>query len=380
MSERMNALAQLLGKSSAEECSFEELQQLTSQYPYFAPAQFLLLQKLKTEGLANVEAQHQKAVLYHNDPLLFDYFISPGRFQIDETAFAEKTISDTSATNTFNVDVIHAGENEIAHESSLSRDNVSTEEEIEPLQENLQPEEFTLDAAYEPIAEMDGNEWSKNEDVNIHIEPLTEDQTFTPTKESEKPEGESAIIVNETIEETRTNSDTIWSRETVTTEPAEEENLALQGEANQLTSNHPADAVHNNAPGNITKTNEATLSFEPYYTVDYFASQGIKPSAEELPKDKLGKQLRSFTEWLKIMKRLPATEITKSPESPAEKTVESLASHSIADSDVVTEAMAEVWTKQGHPEKAIETYNKLSLLLPSKKAYFAAKIENLKQS
>jgi hypothetical protein len=42
--------------------------------------------------------------------------------------------------------------------------------------------------------------------------------------------------------------------------------------------------------------------------------------------------------------------------------------------------MAEVWAKQGAREKAIETYNKLSLQNPSKKAYFAAKIENLSRS
>lgn len=80
------------------------------------------------------------------------------------------------------------------------------------------------------------------------------------------------------------------------------------------------------------------------------------------------------------MKRLPVAEMTKTPETTAEKTVEKLATHSVADNDVVTEAMAEVWAKQGAHEKAIETYNKLCLLNPSKRAYFAARIEKLKQS
>jgi hypothetical protein len=77
------------------------------------------------------------------------------------------------------------------------------------------------------------------------------------------------------------------------------------------------------------------------------------------------------------MKRLPAAEMVQTPESTAEKNVENLASHSVKGGEVVTEAMAEVWAKQGNRQKAIETYNKLSLLNPSKKAYFAAKIENL---
>jgi hypothetical protein len=40
--------------------------------------------------------------------------------------------------------------------------------------------------------------------------------------------------------------------------------------------------------------------------------------------------------------------------------------------------MAEVLMKQGKREKAIEMFEKLSLMNPSKSAYFAAKIESLK--
>lgn len=124
----------------------------------------------------------------------------------------------------------------------------------------------------------------------------------------------------------------------------------------------------------------AELSFEPFHTVDYFASQGIKFKEEEKPRDKFGLQLKSFTDWLKTMKRLPVTEIAKTVEAISEKKVEQLAEHSLAERDVVTETMAEVWEKQGNAVKAIEIYNKLSLLEPSKSPYFAAKIEELKKT
>jgi hypothetical protein len=124
--------------------------------------------------------------------------------------------------------------------------------------------------------------------------------------------------------------------------------------------------------------NTSELTFEPYYTVDYFASQGIRMRDEEQPKDKLGLQLKSFTEWLKTLKRLPVTEIAATVDNRSEQKVEQLAEHSITDREVVTEAMAEVWEKQGNMEKAIATYHKLSLLNPSKSSYFAAKIEHLK--
>jgi hypothetical protein len=80
------------------------------------------------------------------------------------------------------------------------------------------------------------------------------------------------------------------------------------------------------------------------------------------------------------MKRLPATEIQKEIDPSTETKVQHLAEDSVHQSEVVTEAMAEVWIKQGNREKAIETYNKLGLLNPSKKAYFAGLIENLKRS
>lgn len=123
---------------------------------------------------------------------------------------------------------------------------------------------------------------------------------------------------------------------------------------------------------------KAELSFEPYHTIDYFASQGIRAKEEEKPKDQLSRQLKSFTEWLKAMKRLPASEIVATISTSDEKKIENMATNSISDREVVTAAMAEVWEKQGNHAKATEIYRKLSLLDPAKSAYFATKIEQLK--
>jgi hypothetical protein len=167
---------------------------------------------------------------------------------------------------------------------------------------------------------------------------------------------------NETFVHTATS-------ETVTTLP--EDDSLDENSSSSLQKGDDVPAPIDKAPGN-------DLTFEPYYTVDYFAAQGIKVSQEDLVKDKLGKQVKSFTEWLKTMKRLPAATVAAAAESIAEKKVESMATTSVTDSEVVTEAMAEVWAKQGNREKAAETYSKLSLLNPAKKAFFDAKIEHLK--
>ncbi len=121
------------------------------------------------------------------------------------------------------------------------------------------------------------------------------------------------------------------------------------------------------------------LLFEPFHTVDYFASQGIKLSEEEKPQDKFGQQLLSFTEWLKTLRKTPAAEAGAQIPAIAEKKVTELAESSLAEKQVLTEAMAEVWEKQGNWSKAIDIYQKLSLLEPAKSAYFAAKIDVLKK-
>lgn len=125
---------------------------------------------------------------------------------------------------------------------------------------------------------------------------------------------------------------------------------------------------------------EPVIEFQSYHTIDYFASQGIRLQQAELTKDRLGQQLKSFTEWLRSMKKLPSSEnAVATPEDDfRQQNVIQDAANSIQEKDVVTESMAEVWLKQGNNVKAIEIYEKLSLLNPSKNAYFAAKIDQLK--
>jgi hypothetical protein len=113
----------------------------------------------------------------------------------------------------------------------------------------------------------------------------------------------------------------------------------------------------------------------PYHRVDYFDSQGIRL---EEGNDKLGTQLKRFTDWLKQMKRISPNPVNLGNDEAGENQVQGIAAHSNEAEEIVTEAMAEVLLKQGKPEQAIHIYEKLSFNNPSKSAYFAAKIEELK--
>jgi hypothetical protein len=124
--------------------------------------------------------------------------------------------------------------------------------------------------------------------------------------------------------------------------------------------------------------NEGGPLFDPYHTIDYFASQGIRFVQDENPSDKFGKQLKSFTDWLRILKRVPPKTEEEESEEIVDSQVESIAAHSLEDKDTITETMATVLARQGKNEKAIEIYEKLSLLFPGKSAYFAARIAELK--
>lgn len=121
---------------------------------------------------------------------------------------------------------------------------------------------------------------------------------------------------------------------------------------------------------------EDELLFQPYHTVDYFASQGIKVEAMLQPTNRFDRQLMSFTQWLKTMKSLQH-QATSIPNDPA---VDAQANASVAAKEVVTEAMAEVLEKQGKHDQAIDLYAKLTLLHPEKSVFFAAQIEKLKQA
>ncbi|HQZ73987.1 MAG TPA: hypothetical protein PLO70_05700 [Chitinophagaceae bacterium] len=188
---------------------------------------------------------------------------------------------------------------------------------------------------------------------------------------SQQPE-ESTAIAPASLQ------DSIWTDESIPVIVATPQTEATIAEARSSVAEENPAIVPSIQIENAAST-EPALTFEPFFTVDYFASQGVKFKEEEKPVDKFGQQLKSFTDWLKAMKRLPVTEMAKSVETQAEQKVEQLAGQSIADREVVTEAMAEVWEKQGNVAKAIELYSKLSLLEPSKSPYFAAKIEDLKK-
>jgi hypothetical protein len=354
MTNRFDVLTQQLFQKNIEDCSVEELQTLASEYPYFAPAQYVLLQKLKETNSNDYQAQLQKAILYYHDPLVFDQFIDVENYEFKFSSFAH-AIEQTS-----NVDLSL----EPVEEPETDIELVEVNNEIEQ-QDYSEPEEqvegeaeptIEVNTAEEEVAIVNEEEQPDYIEADKEMEALVDTDPKIDVDTAPEPKvemvSESEQIVDTATEPVTENEEEI--NVTGAVSPVEMNNIQVE--------NSSADK----------------LSFEPYHTVDYFASQGIKLSQEEATKDRFGKQLKSFTEWLKTMKKLPVNEQVKPLDIRAEQAVENLAAHSVETEEIYTETMAEVWLRQGNREKAIEIFSKLSLLNPSKRAYFAAKIDSLK--
>lgn len=325
-----NQLAQsLFKKNTLQECSRWELEILADKYPYFGIAQFLLAGKLKQEGAEAYKKQVQKTSLYFTNPLWLDYTLN------NEPASLQPSM-EVPATK--------------AH--SLTEEELKFGPKVEDL----------------PVQEE-----AVFQEVSTTIETPAVEEPATLTQSEAIPEA-----VTEPITEATVAAENITTVQEESTEPAQQEGT-LSTEA--IKEDEPALPEMKIAPLKMEPLPDpgAPLVFEAFHTVDYFASQGIKLKMDELPKDKFGQQLKSFTEWLKVLKKTTPTEIAKQVDKKTEEKVITLAEHSLENRDVVTEAMAEVWIKQGNRQKAIELYNKLSLQNPAKSSYFAALIEQLKQ-
>lgn len=130
-------------------------------------------------------------------------------------------------------------------------------------------------------------------------------------------------------------------------------------------------------PAKTTVPEDTAIPVDPYHSIDYFASQGIQLKNDDLNKDQMGRQLKKFTEWLKTMKRIPASESAADIDDATNQNIQNIAAHSIAGTEITTEAMADVLVKQKRYDRAIEMYRKLSLQNPAKSTYFASLIEDL---
>ena len=338
----MSRLAKILLNKSLDECSIQEVQAITQRYPYFNAGHLLAVQKLHKEHPDQLLQSLQKANLHFRSVYINQVLLEKGNAEIIPADGFMKT--ETEISEPPQIEPVQTEEPLQEVNEQVSEIN-QEQRDLIILEEEKTQDDRSDDKSSESSAQ-------KEEEITGLI-PEKQDNEFDNVQSSHNDE---LIIPNEQV--INSQHQEIGIREPAT------------GNLQPATSN-PVRPGH---PGG------QQLSFEPYHTVDYFASQGIKVKLDEIPIDKFSKQLKSFTEWLKTLKKLPDAENLPSPPAPTEQKVEQLAQTSLTETSVETEAMAEVWAKQGNHEKAIEIYHKLSLLEPTKSIYFASLIEDLKKA
>ena len=232
----------------------------------------------------------------------------------------------------------------------------------------------------------------ENEETTNKNELIAEETSESLLEQNSQTENEVKEISEVTAtsdsfqqQEHSGNEETVYENEIIAEETAgnlpeagsqsENEAIEFSGEAASSSSFEQQEQS-----GNEEAVHEdEIIAFEPLHTVDYFASQGIKINEELISNDKLGSQMKSFTAWLKSMKKLHPGKLEEQ-DLATEKLIQTSADASNINTEILTEAMAEVLIKQDKKEKAIEMFSKLSLINPSKSAYFAARIESIKSN
>ena len=404
----------LFQAESLEEVSRQQLEELVEEYPSFGVGRYLLSRKLQTEGSDHFNEETQKTNLYFTNPfwlqwLLQDAARPAGGIEPVRQVIREE-ITQPAQWNA-------AGDAEFPAEEVFAPVTDPTEETIDTtVTPESEPDETggampvveeqgestppsAADELMKSIAEFQEQRRSEQatavqeeEAPSMGIAGLALEQAEEPAA-PETSEAAEAAVGGTHEEGTEIPVEAAGSEE-ATSLPVEEaqeeernpaveagpEGLAAPKEASGhgQGTDYPAEPVVVAEENHTGEKAPETPVFEPYYTVDYFASQGIRLVLDENPTDKLGMQMKSFTDWLKVMRRLPQKNRVIIPDIAAEHQVQAIAAHSIERREVVTETMAEVLAMQGMREKATEMYRKLSLLEPEKSAYFAEKIEQLK--
>jgi hypothetical protein len=402
-------LHQLTGHSNIADAGIDELFQLTDSHPYFSLPHFFLTQKLKVENHSAYIPQLQKTALYFTNSYWLHYQLMNNNATME---VLHKPIYQQEETKPLLVHTIEEEIQQITADSAITVQQSEATNTLETVALEEQPiiNKFTAieraekETAYHPL----------QEEVTITTTALIEtieEASITENVVKEETTIIKAIeqpIINEVIIETTIvvtaqelsnfhpsiTSFALESAEEVSNESADftsfiaeqhEEELLLEDASIEEDTSIPDQKIASILKEQleafkkpVTEATVLQVESEPYHTIDYFASQGIKPEYDHAAQDTLSKQLRRFTDWLKHMKNVRPSNEDLGTDPELESAIQGIAQTSNEAKEIVTETMAEVLVKQGKIDKAIQLYIKLSFLNPDKSAYFASKIQSLK--
>ncbi|OIR14356.1 hypothetical protein GALL_48290 [mine drainage metagenome] len=362
-------LYHLTQKSNLTDISVDDLSHLAKNYPFFAPAQLALAVKLKQDNDFESQTQLQKTALYFSNLNWLQYQLMNG----EAKNFRPSEINTSSSAT--GSPAAPATAEEIKPEPVREENKIS--EEYKAFVPNIQETADVADDKQEKVVEAHKTFAPPiNEIIAADDEQeKTDEKNIAPVQRTEIIEPPGSIDLK-----IPSNNKTI--RQPDTLPPSFSGNFAkniFDPAVNQMDKySSLLSAQLSDFKKPVAENAKLDFEMEPYYTIDYFASQGIKVDLTKQPHDKLTKQLLSFTDWLKKMKTVSPNPQDLGTDPELEKAIQGIAQTSNEAKEIATETMAEVFVKQGKIDKAVQLYIKLSFLDPEKSSYFAAKIQQLK--
>ena len=405
----------------------EELEQLVSRYPWFAAGHILLAKAYKNSGRHSYKSLLKKASLYAGDrSLLFNLMEEDAL--LDPDSFEEGTSGILNVKEGPPPEMVAVDGDSVAPESSTS-DPEPIEEIVDTRKEERKNEpasghaieDFLKSFKDEPSVLEPEKASTENEPAGP--DPISEEEHILEELHHISPD------INEVVEELDTEDsevseipDEIPFMTGFTLDEnddhQEDENDQISEEENDKSIPEPIyDPIKE--LGKLTPVDDLEgegrefVPFVPAYNPEVELSKLIGSGVEESEEDS---DSRSFLYWLDgfgaedkkekendIGGEEPRTEVKKTetgekadPTELLESFIknrpqisrmkvefynpESMARKSESDdSDIVSETLAKLLLKQGHPMKAIEVYEKLRLQKPTNLAYFAARIAEIKE-
>jgi len=407
----INQTAYALLQQPFQEVAIESLQQICTEYPFFTPAHVLLAAKLQLNNQAISNSTTA--------------FIWASSSNINWLQYLLTTVNEKEATTlqvTQVTDQYATRNAELVNEAPLPHSTDDIEDRMEKMlplsiEENEKIEALLIEPTVEfntnndVLNENEQHQLSTPEPTDLNVEEV--DNTTAPIESSPiEQEHQLGYEVDETKQSSDTSTIPNSNKEVDNkiVEPINNMDIAeqmrqlkeVEGGSNnhtaeesieqQLTDNGNSELVEENEK--LTETIaaqwasfqqpvelEEELTYEPvhFHTIDYFGSLGITADLTKEPQDKLSKQLLKFTDWLKIVKNQQTPEMQAHQQTEIDSIIPGIAQTSNQTKEIITETMAEILVKQGKIDKAVQVYIKLSFLDPDKSAYFAKKIEQLKE-
>jgi tetratricopeptide (TPR) repeat protein len=409
------------GESSGEN-SVPVLQEFVNEFPYFQSAQVLLAKSMHEQQHVRYERQLKIAAAYAGDrKILYNLIHSKG----------EKIISGRSIIR--EPEIISAPVEKIVESENIFRqpeenyivppfdDEIESDSHTENISEHItpvffykepvelieEPEEIKENIIADPhdiirnrLKEILGLK-KEEEEISIHDLPESKVETKVSDEvisdERSNPKEKDEVIISQESDQAESNIDSEDSAKSKNLIDLAQMETALESTLIQSLERLPL--IEKTVPSEKTNTFESSAnahsfldwlkikSSPEYGKIEEVHADDIKEipavdhsevTSDETPIEKTQEKSSDISKLIDRFletdpKIVPSKKEFYSPANQAKKSV-------TENEDLVSETLAKIYFQQGNFQKAISSYQRLSLLYPEKMAYFAALISEVEKA